>query len=332
MSRCDVVIPSIGRPQLAATLEALGTQPEPMPGRVYLVDDRRDSSEPLLDDGQVPGRLLERITVLPGRGAGPASARNVGWRASNAEWVVFLDDDVIPRPGWTQRLRDDLDNAAPEVGAVHGRINVPLPRQRRPTDWERNVAGLQDAVWATADMAYRRAALEQVSGFDERFPSAYREDADLGLRVSEAGWRITRGERVIDHPVRPADRWISLRLQRGNADDVLMRRLHGRDWRKRAKVPAGRRPWHLATVAAALVGGAGLLCGHRRLTLAGTAAWIALTAQFALRRIAPGPRTADEVAALAATSVAIPPVAVWHLTRGLTRHRDVRPWPETAAS
>ena len=43
---------------------------------------------------------------------------------------------------------------APDVGAVAGRIVVPLPDGRRPTDWERSTAGLQDARWATADMAY----------------------------------------------------------------------------------------------------------------------------------------------------------------------------------
>ena len=42
-------------------------------------------------------------------------------------------------------------------------------------------------------MAYRRAALESVHGFDERFPRAYREDADLAVRVRRAGWRLTRG-------------------------------------------------------------------------------------------------------------------------------------------
>ena len=45
-------------------------------------------------------------------------------------------------------------------------------------------------------MAYRRDVLAAVGGFDERFPRAYREDADLGLRVVGAGWRIVRGARV----------------------------------------------------------------------------------------------------------------------------------------
>jgi hypothetical protein len=323
----DVVIPSIGRPQLLSTLRALAFQPDPLPGHVFVVDDRRRRSTPVCDAAQVPSLLRERLIVLPGDAAGPASARNVGWRASPAEWVVFLDDDVIPRPGWTQWLQHDLANAAADVGAVQGRIVVPLPEGRRPTDWERNVAGLQQAVWATADMAYRRRVLEQVGGFDERFPRAYREDADLGLRTVAAGWRVVAGDRVIDHPVRPAGSWISVRLQKGNADDVLMRRLHGPGWRERAHVPPGRRPWHLATVAAGALGAAGVVARRRSLALVGGLAWAALTAHFAVRRVAPGPRTTDEIATLAVTSVAIPPVAVWHFTRALAQHRDVRPWP-----
>ncbi len=98
----------------------------------------------------------------------------------------------------------------------------------------------------------RREALETVGGFDERFRRAFREDADLALRALAAGWSVTAGTRTTAHPVRPADRWISVRLQRGNADDVLMTRLHGRDWWTRAAAPRGRLPRHLAVTAAAL--------------------------------------------------------------------------------
>ena len=44
-------------------------------------------------------------------------------------------------------------------------------------------------------------------GFDERFPRAYREDADLALRVRDAGWTLHAGARTARHPVRPADAW-----------------------------------------------------------------------------------------------------------------------------
>src|SRR5205807_4271259 len=97
-----------------------------------------------------PPALRPLVVVIPSRGRGPAAARNAGWVASSAEWVVFLDDDVVPTRAWLSDLTDDLATVAPAVGASQGRITVPLPAA--PSDWERNVAGLEAAQWATADM------------------------------------------------------------------------------------------------------------------------------------------------------------------------------------
>jgi len=221
----DVVIPTVGRDSLRRLLEALAAAGGPRPGQLLVVDDRRDRSR-ALPLGEVAG-----VTVLAGRGAGPAAARNLGWRRTAAEWVAFLDDDVVPGPTWLADLARDLEGLGAEVAASQGRVRVPLPPGRRPTDWERNVRGLETARWATADMAYRRSVLEEVGGFDERFPRAYREDADLGLRVVRAGHRIVAGRRMVAHPVRAAGGLVSLRVQAGNADDVLMGALHGRGWR-----------------------------------------------------------------------------------------------------
>jgi histidinol-phosphate phosphatase family protein len=53
-----------------------------------------------------------------------------------------------------------------------------------------------------------------------------------------------------------------------------------------------------------------------------------LTTDLIARRIAPGPRTFDEISRMVATSVAIPFAAVWHRARGSWRHRGSAPWPE----
>ena len=326
--RFDIVVPTVGRASLGPLLEALASGSGPAPQRVVVVDDRCDTTEPLLPHGSpVPGTV-----VVASAGRGPAAARNAGWRAGSAEWVAFLDDDVLPPPDWRRRLVDDLAGLAPEVGASQGRLEVPLPADRRPTDWERNVAGLESARWATADMAYRRAALAAVDGFDERFPRAFREDADLGARVVAAGWRIVDGERRCTHPVRPADRWVSVRLQAGNADDVLLRAVHGRRWRSVAGAPGGRRRRHVATTLAAVAGLAGLARGRPRVAAAGLVGWAAGTTELAAARIAPGPRTGSEVATMVATSVAIPPLAVWHWVRGwVTLPARLRGGPPSAA-
>jgi len=205
----DVVVPTTGRESLDVLLAALGAADGPLPARVFVVDDRPAAGAALVV--RPPAALRGRIRVLRGRGAGPAAARNVGWRAASAPWISFLDDDVVPAPGWRVDLARDLSDLPDHAAGSQGRIRVPLPRHRRPTDWERNVSGLERARWATADLVYRRAALEDVDGFDERFPRAYREDSDLGLRLIERGWTIETGRRQILHPVGTADRWVSVR-------------------------------------------------------------------------------------------------------------------------
>src|SRR6187549_685555 len=112
----DVVIPTAGRASLDRLLAALAPQRDLL-GEIHVVEDRE--------------------------GRGPAAARNAGWRASSAAWVAFLDDDVVPGRDWASRLRDDLTGLAAGVAASQGRVRVPLRGDRRPSDWERHVAGLE---------------------------------------------------------------------------------------------------------------------------------------------------------------------------------------------
>lgn len=315
-SRFDVVVPTVGRPRLPGLLWWL-CRSLPAGSTVVVVDDRPGDPEPL-DLGVDDPRL--RIVRCGGRG--PAAARNVGWRATSAPWVAFLDDDVDPPLGWVRDLGDDLRSVPDRVAAVQGRIEVPLPPGRRPTDWERNVAGLDGATWVTADMAVRRAALDEVGGFDERFPRAYREDTDLALRLLDAGWDLVLGGRCTRHPVGDAPWWVSVALQRGNADDVLLERLHGRDWRARVGAPRGASSGYPLTTALAAAALVALTGGRRRPAAVATGAWALRTARFAWRRTAPGPRTPGEVAAMLVTSAAIPPAACYHRLRGELRWRQ----------
>ncbi|MFB9568811.1 HAD-IIIA family hydrolase [Saccharopolyspora hordei] len=308
-----VVIPTTGRPSLGALLRALDTDSGPAPREVVVLDDRPEPGPPL----DLPETALPCAVVRSG-GRGPAAARNEGWRRVDAEWVVFLDDDVVPGPLWRKSLVGDLD-VPPDVAGCQGTITVPLPGSRRPTDWERGTAGLADAWWITADMAYRREVLERCGGFDERFRRAFREDADLALRVQATGHRLVTGSRATEHPVRAAGFFASVRAQAGNADNAIMRRKHGTRWRRRIGEGPGRTRRHLATTVAGLTA-ALAACGRgrrwRTTAKAAGAVWLALTAELATRRIAPGPRAPGELARMLVTSVLIPPAACWHRLRG----------------
>lgn len=323
-----VVVPTIGRPSLQVTLMGLAAQQHP-PSEVVVVDDRRAGGTPLCVPSALTARC--RTRVVTGGARGPATARNLGWQVTAAQWVVFLDDDVeIPRD-WSARLVSDLADADARTAGVQAVVRVPLPDDRPPTDWERNTAALADARWITAEMAFRRTALLEVSGFDERFPRAYREDSDLALRLQNAGWQLRQGNRTVVHPVRPAGPWISVRAQRGNADDALMRALHGRWWREAVEAGRGRMRNHLLAVGLGSIAVGTAPAAHhrwgRRVAVASAAGWVAMTAEFAIRRILPGPRTPAEIGRMAVTSALIPWCAVTHAVRGRWRHRTAQPWP-----
>lgn len=319
----SIVIPTVGRACLAALLERLRPQllDPPVPVELIVVDDS-------------------------GSRRGPAAARNAGWRAARYEWVAFLDDDVLPPPDWLATLVQDL-RQPPDVGGVQGRLTVPRPAGRAGTDWAASTAGLAHAWWATADMAYRRAALDRVGGFDERFPRAYREDADLAYRVTRLGYRLVLGARRTAHPVRPESPWVSLRSQRGNADDALLRRLWGPDWHHLLAVPMGRRHRHAVTVLlgcaalalAAARGGAptvgpgasGIAAGRPGIATLAALGWLAATGDFLVARLRAAPGAWREPVPLLVTSVLIPPLAVGHWLAGWYRHRGARPWTRTLA-
>lgn len=327
----DIVVPTVGRPSLARLLTALAAEPTPPPAPrpcVIVVDDR-----PRHRNGTLPPPLdipIGMVLVHSG-GRGPAAARNTGWRAGRGDWVVFLDDDVEPAPGWLAALRRDLAALAGDDGprrhVSQGRLEVPLPTHRRPTDTERNVANLAGAPWITADLAVSRWLLSLTGGFDERFPRAYREDTELALRLQRAGVTCVRGSRLVHHPVRPAPWWDSVRRQAGNAEDARLRALHGTRWREDAGVAPGHLRRHAATTAALAAICLAAAARRRRSAASAAAGWAASTGWFTWARVRPGPRSVREVAAMAITSALIPPAAVaWRLRGHLDgRRRASRP-------
>jgi HAD superfamily hydrolase (TIGR01662 family) len=315
-----VVIPTIGRSGLAQLVAAVDG--DPPPSSIVVADDRRDATSAL----DLPATTAPLVVVRT-NGRGPAAARNAGWRASNANWIAFLDDDVAVPVDWCRRLVDDLDGLPDNVAASQAWIYVPAPDSRLPTDAERRTMNLSGALWITADIAYRRSALLATGGFDERFPRAFREDADLGLRTVRAGYALVWGERVTTHPLASPNSWYgSLKDQAGNADNALLRAKYGRRWRSLIGTSYGRTGRHLITTVAATAAVAAMsssrLAGPLaranwiRVAAAAGCVWAGLTAEFAIGRVVSGPRTVREISTVLVTSVLIPPLAVAHRVRG----------------
>src|SRR2546430_17039678 len=81
--------------------------------------------------------------------------------------------------------------------------------------------------------------------------------------MTRLGYRLVVGERRTTNRVRAESPWVSLRGQRGNADDALLRRLWGPQRHALLAAPRGRRRRHAGTVPLALAG-LGLAARGRR--------------------------------------------------------------------
>jgi len=319
-AKVSVVIATLNRPQLLdRCLAALFNQT--LPSHTYevvVVDDGpHRETEAVVDEWRhrCPDFTV-RYCRRSGPRPGPAAARNVGWRAADGSVIAFTDDDCIPAPDWLAAGLTGLSR--PEVGALWGRIHVPVTI--RPTDWERNVAGLERAPCATANCFYRRTVLEIVGGFDERFTEAWREDSDLQFRALARGVTIVHEPlAVVTHPVRPAPWGISIRLQRQNRFNALLYRKHPDLYHR---FNPHEPPWaYYVTVTLALLAGLAAAAGATVLAAILCGGWLVMAAAFCLRRLRGSSSRPAHVIEMIVTSLLIPPYAVFWRLYGAVRYR-----------
>lgn len=205
-----VVVATYGRaallPRLLAALQGQVGAP---PCEVVVVDDgSRDQTPAVLHRLASASSVPVRIVRLP-RNRGPATARNAGWRSSDAALVAFTDDDCVPTPGWLASLVRPLVDADLAQGCT-----LPDPAQlARSGPFSRTLRiEREDGFYQTCNIAYRRSVLEQAGGFDEAFRHPAGEDTELAWRVLEAGARsVFVPEALVHHDVRPSSVLAALR-------------------------------------------------------------------------------------------------------------------------
>ncbi|MBM3859269.1 MAG: glycosyltransferase family 2 protein [Verrucomicrobia bacterium] len=150
---------------------------------------------------------------------GFAAACNQGLRAGNEDFIFILNPDTVVEPAAIETLLDFMKRES-HTGACAPRLINPdgtlqpscrrfptlprlaldelglgklFPRSRylgdyRMTWWPHNERREVDQAMGAA-LLLRRAALDVVGTFDERF-FMYYEEVDLCLRLRQAGWKI----------------------------------------------------------------------------------------------------------------------------------------------
>jgi GT2 family glycosyltransferase len=222
----DVVIVTWnGRDVLASSLEHLARQTAKH--TVIVVDNgSSDGTRAMIRERFPAVRLVELADNL-----GFGRAVNAGAEAGDGDAIVLVNNDVDAEPGFVEAIVAPLGRDS-RVGMVAGLTTIPgcelvdafgievdvtLAAYNRlrlgpPTGEPGVLAGPSGGA-----AAYRRAAFEEVGGFDDAL-FAYGEDLDLALRLRLAGWEAAAA---------PDARGVHLGGASFGVDSPLQRRLAG---------------------------------------------------------------------------------------------------------
>src|SRR5215212_3911036 len=198
--------------EVAAAVASLRAQTDP-PDEIVVVDNGAADSDPLPELADLEGVTIER----PERNIGYGAGCNLGARVVSGDELLILNADVVLNPGaiaaLTNRLRSDdrIAVVGPRIFS-HGEVQLSarafpslrtgllgrrslltrlLVRARRyPSEFQRVQGSGGTVDWVSGACALvRRAAFEEVGGFDEAY-WMYWEDADLCRRLVDEGWDV----------------------------------------------------------------------------------------------------------------------------------------------
>jgi cellulose synthase/poly-beta-1,6-N-acetylglucosamine synthase-like glycosyltransferase len=255
-----LIIPTKNRPErLSACLASLSGQDYPR-GRWQVVVVNDGGADP---SGALAGPAAAGLplTLIQSPARGPSAARNRGAETSDAELLIFLDDDCRAEPVWIRELACGIE-ASPYHACLGRTLNLfpgrwPAEAFQYYMEFYRDYARLASGdlyLIMSNNAVYRRAAFTALGGFNESFPRPGAEDLELSHRMAARGFRQGYLPRAVLHHAHCATAAGYLRQQfqygRGYARMASLLRQAGIP----LQVGQRRRPqFHLALMRAMLV-------------------------------------------------------------------------------
>jgi glycosyltransferase involved in cell wall biosynthesis len=192
----SVVVPTYNRlGRLRQVITALEQQAYPPDAYevVIISDGSTDGTDAYLE----ALRSTIRLRWFPQANRGPAAARNVGIHKADGEFIVFIDDDVVPEPQLLGEHARSHHEAGREVVVV-GPLLTPEGFEMSPwVRWEQEMLmkqyrALLRGDWPasarqfyTGNASLRRSHILAAGGFDEGLRRA--EDVELAYRLANKG-------------------------------------------------------------------------------------------------------------------------------------------------
>jgi len=118
----------------------------------------------------------------------PSAGRFWGSQHAAGEFILFLDADTLIYRDFLPAALSCLEND-PTLGGINGYIDDLNEAGEKLVDIEERPDGISDVKWLRGPAClYRREAIKQVGSFNPDL--ATEEEAELGLRLIKAGWKL----------------------------------------------------------------------------------------------------------------------------------------------
>lgn len=192
-SDITVVIPTYGREQVLIDSVCALLALETAPGEILLVDQTPDHDPETLsqlNQWESEG-VVERITFSP---PGIPHAMNQGLLHANTDYVLYLDDDIIPGQHLIAAFVSAINESEEPPGCMVGQIIQPDEEEIDFDAWNHSWFPFNsnrrqniNDVMAGNLCVDRRLAIS-IGGFDENFKgSAYKFESEFARRWLKAG-------------------------------------------------------------------------------------------------------------------------------------------------
>jgi len=177
----SVIIPTYNRNDLLIKcLDLLAPSVQTIGGgyEVIVTDDSKDNAaKNLISEQYTWAKWVE------GPHKGPASNRNNGAKQASGDWLVFIDDDVLPDKNLLQTYQDTIAQN-PDEPAFEGAI--------LPDDWELMKKDMSECpintegncFWS-ANICVKATLFKQINGFNENYLIAAQEDQQMRLDIEQ---------------------------------------------------------------------------------------------------------------------------------------------------
>jgi len=150
----------------------------------------------VVDDGSTDNtsKIISKypIKVIKGKHEGASVARNLGWKSTKSDIVIFLDADMVVHKNFIKELIKPLENK--DVGGVYFLESFFRKKSliAKLSFMRKVLINLQKSIIAKA---IRKKTLIELNGLIPRY--GYYDDWELAMRIKNTGYKIVNAPKAL---------------------------------------------------------------------------------------------------------------------------------------